>query len=104
MQYNSVPFIFYFLPVFLAVYYIFPEKSRNGVLLIGSYLFLVLGAQGEIWRLGLLAGLTVVTFLAGKVLEEGKCRWVMAACFVLMAGLLAKWLNDQVVRQSRAGS
>ena len=88
MQYNSIPFIFYFLPVFLAVYYIFPEKSRNGVLLIGSYLFLVLGAQGEIWRLGLLAGLTVVTFLAGKVLEEGKCRWVMAACFVLMAGLL----------------
>ena len=39
MGFNTLPFIFIFLPVFLAVYYLMPERLRNGVLTLGSLVF-----------------------------------------------------------------
>ena len=37
MGFNTLPFIFIFLPVFLAVYYLMPERLRNGVLTLTCY-------------------------------------------------------------------
>ena len=39
MQYNSILFIFNFLPIFLAIYYIVPAKLKNPILLGGSILY-----------------------------------------------------------------
>ena len=39
MQFNSIAFIFCFLPLFLAVYYLFPRAWRTGLLVAGSLVF-----------------------------------------------------------------
>jgi Predicted membrane protein involved in D-alanine export len=39
MLFSSIVFIFYFLPIVLAAYYLLPKKCRNGVLLIASIFF-----------------------------------------------------------------
>ena len=38
MSFSTLPFLFYFLPAFLAVYYIVPARFRNAVLALGSLL------------------------------------------------------------------
>ncbi len=43
MVFSSITFIFYFLPIALAVYYIVPNKWRNLVLLIESFIFYFFG-------------------------------------------------------------
>ena len=39
MLFSSLPFLFYFLPVVLAVYFLVPRWAKNGVLLISSLIF-----------------------------------------------------------------
>ena len=51
MGFNTLPFIFIFLPVFLAVYYLMPERLRNGVLTLGSLVFYLLGTWKRPWCL-----------------------------------------------------
>ena len=59
MGFNTLPFIFIFLPVFLAVYYLMPERLRNGVLALGSLVFYLLGTWKRPWCLALLLGLQI---------------------------------------------
>ena len=46
MLFSSIPFLYYFLPAVLILYFLVPRKMRNGVLLLGSLLFY---AWGEPW-------------------------------------------------------
>ena len=39
MLFSSVPFLFYFLPCVLLVYFLVPGTLKNGVLLLVSLLF-----------------------------------------------------------------
>ena len=39
MVFNSVIFIFCFLPIFLLIYYFVPARARNPVLFAGSLFF-----------------------------------------------------------------
>ena len=76
MGFNTLPFIFIFLPVFLAVYYLMPERLRNGVLALGSLVFYLLGTWKRPWCLALLLGLMALTWLSGRKLAGSKpCRW-----------------------------
>lgn len=43
MVFSSITFIFYFLPIVLAIYYIVPHKFKNIVLLVASLLFYFYG-------------------------------------------------------------
>jgi len=43
MLFSGIPFLYYFLPVFLMVYYALPKNWRNAVLLAGSLLFYFYG-------------------------------------------------------------
>ena len=43
MVFSSITFLFLFLPVVLAVYYIAPEKYKNIILLISSIIFYAWG-------------------------------------------------------------
>lgn len=44
MEFSSLDFLIRFLPVFLIVYYVVPERFRNPVLFLGSILFYSLGS------------------------------------------------------------
>ena len=72
MGFNTLPFIFIFLPVFLAVYYLMPERLRNGVLALGSLVFYLLGTWKRPWCLALLLGLMALTWLSGRKLAGSK--------------------------------
>ena len=39
MLFSSVPFLFYFLPAVLIVYFLVPKRAKNGVLLLSSLVF-----------------------------------------------------------------
>lgn len=39
MLFSSIYFLFYFLPIVLAIYYVVPEKYKNYVLLVASFVF-----------------------------------------------------------------
>lgn len=44
MNFNSIPFIFIFLPVILAIYYVIPSKGRNILLLLAGMFFYAWGS------------------------------------------------------------
>ncbi len=71
MVFSSNVFLFLFLPVFLAVYYLTPFRWRSIVILVGSYAF-----YGW-WRpdfLLLFGGVTLWCFLASHLIVRGQRR------------------------------
>lgn len=64
MVFSSLLFLFRFLPLFLALYFLAPRKLRNGVLFIGSLIFY---GWGEPVYISLLLFSTLVDFFHGKL-------------------------------------
>lgn len=67
MPFSSITFIFGFMPLFLAVYHLIPEKYKNIVLLIGSVFFY---AWGEPIYVVLMILSIVFNFFCGRDIEE----------------------------------
>ncbi len=67
MVFSSIQFLFFFLPIFLAVYYISPSKLRNMVLLIFSLIFY---SWGEPVYILLLIFASVVGYMSGRLVER----------------------------------
>ena len=88
MQFNSIPFIFYFFPLFLAVYYLIPRKGRSAVLVLGSLLFYWMSGSQKLWPLGLLVAMMVLTYLLGLEIEKGRSGLLLGLSMTFMAGLL----------------
>lgn len=44
MVFSSIVFLIYFLPIFLAIYFLADKKYKNAVILLGSILFYAWGA------------------------------------------------------------
>ena len=66
MEFSSLAFLLYFLPVFFLIYLITPKSLKNVTLIAGSYLFYL---QGE-WKYALLLPVSMVAnFLLGKCLD-----------------------------------
>ena len=65
MQFGSSAFLFAFLPAFLLIYYLCPEKARNGLLFLGGIAFYYFGFSGSFWQTGLLLGLIFYTYIRG---------------------------------------
>ena len=102
MVFSSVQFVFVFLPVALALYYISPVRLRNGVLLGLSIFFYVAGEHVYLWLLLLLIGLN---YMAGRVLDASSGRTIRRAVvggaiaidlatlgFFKYAGFFGTWL------------
>lgn len=69
MLFNSLPFLFFFIAVFIGYWLIIPGKViiRNGFLLLSSYLFYGYAD----WRfLLLLIGVSVINYLAGLAMDR----------------------------------
>ncbi|MCM1496718.1 MAG: MBOAT family protein [Bacteroides sp.] len=80
MLFSSTTFLFIFLPVVLAVYFVCPKRFRNLVLLIGSLLFYAWGEPRYI--LVMLATILVNYILAlvcASCKDKGKARGAKAA-------------------------
>ena len=87
MQFNSIEFLFYFLPVFLAVYSFVPKQARSAVLVLGSLAYYAFASNGNYWWVLILAIITVLAYLAGLTLEKPRKEallWLYLVCLALV--------------------
>jgi alginate O-acetyltransferase complex protein AlgI len=90
MLFSSIPFLYYFLPIFLLVYWLTPAKGRNGTLLLASLLFYAWGEPKYV----ILMLLTIFcAWIFGRILsvchDKGKARPVLFLACTIHIGLLA---------------
>ena len=88
MQFNSIEFLFYFLPVMLAVYAIFPKRFRTPILIIGSLSYYALASNGNYWWGAILLVVTGFAYLAGLSLEKQRFKWLLWVYLTLLMSLL----------------
>lgn len=88
MQFNSIEFLFCFLPLFLAVYRIFPEGKRHIPLLAGSLIFYVLSCSGSYWPALVLCACAVLVYLAGLDLARGQSGLLLTISLGALGGIL----------------
>lgn len=83
MVFSSNVFLFLFLPLFLAVYYLTPDRGRrrNYVVLIGSYLFY---AWWRVDFLLLFAGVTAFNYLVGLKIGQAGARSLAARRWLML--------------------
>ena len=67
MIFSSITFLFYFLPIVLAIYYIVPTKFKNGILLLASLLFY---AYGEPKYVVIMLISIIVTYIFGILMDR----------------------------------
>lgn len=88
MQFNSIPFLFYFLPAFLAIYYLTPRRGRSAVLAAASCLHYYLACGRQIWPVAVLLEVTALTFLLGLLLKRWRSGVLLVVSILLPVGLL----------------
>lgn len=74
ISFTSLTFMFRFLPILLALYYLTPAKHRNTILLIGSMVFY---AFGEPVYIVLLILLTWINYMLGGQIIRQRCGFEM---------------------------
>ena len=84
MVFSGATFLFFFLPCFLLVYFLAPEKYRNIVLLMGSILFYQWGAP---WFVFVILASTWVDFHIVKRMhrcekKQEKRKWLTASLII----------------------
>ena len=87
MVFSSIPFLYYFLPAVLAVYFLTPRKGKNAVLLLASLIFY---GWGELRLLPLMAFTILLCYVYGLGIERSRKRkklWLLAS-IVISVGLL----------------
>ncbi len=73
MLFSSIPFLYYFLPVVLALYFIVPFKFKNLILLVSSLFFYFYGEP--VYVLLMLAS-CLSSYIHGLLIEKGKgTKW-----------------------------
>lgn len=91
MVFSSIPFLFYFLPLFLVIYFLVPKKCKNAVLLIFSLIFY---GWGEPIYISLLIISSVIDYINGLMIEKfkgkrSKQRIFLVVSVVMNVSLLA---------------
>lgn len=67
MIFSSIPFLFFFFPIFLILYYLAPFKIKNIILLIFSLIFY---AWGEPVYIVLMIFSSIVDYINGRMIEK----------------------------------
>ncbi|MCI9000350.1 MAG: MBOAT family protein [Clostridia bacterium] len=94
MVFSSITFLFYFLPIVLAIYYMVPNKFKNIVLLMASLVFYFYGEPNYIW---LIISSIILTYIFGRLIDQYKKQskiWLILS-IVTIIGLLIyfKYIN-----------
>jgi alginate O-acetyltransferase complex protein AlgI len=105
MVFSSIPFLSFFLPAFLGLYFISPARLKNPVALAASLLFYAWGAPKLVFYL---VAACAVDYLASRLLvrdwkRPSTARWILAIAIAANLGLLAyfKYANFFVHEISR---
>ena len=69
MVFSSIPFLFYFLPAVMAVYFLVPRKLKNAVLLFFSLLFYGWGEPKLLW---LMVGTILLFYICGLAIGRAQ--------------------------------
>ena len=86
MVFSSLLFIFWFIPIFFAIYYIAPYRLKNVVLFLGSIFFY---AWGEVTYLILIFVSILVNYCAGIIMDcTRRKRLVLVLALVFDFGML----------------
>ena len=88
MQFNSIEFLFYFLPLFLAVYLIVPAKFRSGILLVGSLGYYAFASGGNYWWVEVLGAITLLSYFAGFTLGKPGRGKLLAVYLGILTAIL----------------
>lgn len=88
MQFNSIEFIFGFLPVFLLIYYLIKEEFRGIVLFAGSLVFYWQANGGNYWWVAVLAAATVLSYFASQSLNKHKNGWILGFWLMIFSAVL----------------
>ena len=89
MVFSSIPFLYYFLPAVLAVYFLTPRRWKNAVLLLASLVFYGWGEPKLLW---LMVFTIAVFYLCGLAIGRSEKHkklwlWVSAAVGIGLLGL-----------------
>ena len=71
MLFNSISFLYYFLPVLIIIYFITPKKYKNIILLIASLLFYFYGEPKYVF----LMILEIIIAYIGAILIDKYKNW-----------------------------
>ena len=88
MLFSGIPFLYYFLPTVLILYFLAPQKLKNAVLLLSSLVFY---GWGEPKLLALMIFTIALFFFCGLAIErsgEGRKKFWLAVSVVISLGLL----------------
>ena len=87
MVFSSIPFLYYFLPAVLAVYFLTPRKGKNAVLLLASLIFY---GWGELRLLPLMVFTIGLCYVCGLGIERSRNRkklWLLASIVISVGQL-----------------
>lgn len=88
MQFTSISFLFYFLPIFLVLYYIADPRYKNAILLLGSIVYYGIGVQWQPLPMAVLFVITLITYVAGIAISRKPLRWLFPIVIVVLAGVM----------------
>ncbi len=90
MVFSSIPFLYYFLPAVLLVYFLVPKKAKNAVLLLASLFFYGYGEPRFLLLMGLFIALGYGTAVLMEQCRERRSRKCVLVLSVLLSlGMLA---------------
>ncbi len=89
MVFSSIPFLYYFLPCALILYFVTPRKLKNTSLLIASLVFY---GWGEPKYLLLMVASIIVGYVSGLLIEAFSRKKVKKAVFVISTVIITSFL------------
>jgi len=94
MVFSSITFLFYFLPIVLGIYYIVPNKCKNFILLISSFIFYFFGEPVYVL---LMISSIVCAYIFGILIDKyknySKLFLVLFVCISIGLLMYFKYMN-----------
>ena len=84
MVFSSLTFLFYFLPALIVIYSLVPNRFKNLVMIIASFVFY---AWGEVRFIPIMLILSVVDFVFAKLMEKNRSNEKKRRMFMLVSVL-----------------
>ncbi len=85
MLFTSISFLYYFLPIVIAIYFITPKKMRNFILLIASMIFYFYGEPKYIF---LMLAEILIAYIGAILIDKYKKKSLLVVTISIHIGLL----------------
>ena len=86
MVFSGATFLLYFLPAFLLVYYLTPEKAKNYLLLAASLLFYYVGVQSQVF---VMLGVIFLNYLAALLIYRYRNKMRLKRAILIITLILS---------------